>query len=441
MRNPRDTGVQDRKLFTVKALTGLSGNLQHAVPPVACRRRQRGRSSAEHKRQKNRCVTCVNSRWDRPKADVLPDESRGSVSSPTDASGAPQGGVEMAAAMAAKINAMLMAKGKLKPLQPLPSKAPPALPVAADELIVAEVDINDVPMECRELLTKGKTQDEIGQLSGAVVSTKGLYMSDTDSSAGAIKEIISEDVLRSSGGQQPAVMPTVPVYRQTVPSAARAPAVPGHKPAPPHTGSFVHTKIFVGLEQSQPSFNVRERVEGPSGSYLQHIQSETGARVFLRGRGSGYIEQASRRESFEPLYLYISYGGQSWYGYPSSYPTYPAAFWNSSSGATGQSQPSSGAVQYPVCKQSGFLLQDIDAAASSSNQKETERRDLQQSSHTHRSEVKNELMKSLISAAEEQLMMKKMKIPEDSSSSSGLVPYGGDSSDEEEERMRSGNKS
>uniref|UniRef100_A0A671SCD4 ATP-dependent RNA helicase PRP5/DDX46/KHDC4 KH domain-containing protein n=1 Tax=Sinocyclocheilus anshuiensis TaxID=1608454 RepID=A0A671SCD4_9TELE len=121
---------------------------------------------------------CVNSRWDRPKADVLPNESRGSISSSTDASGAPQGGVEMAAAMAAKINAMLMAKGKLKPLQPLPSKV-------LTELIVAEVDINDMHMECRDLLTKGKTQDEIGQLSGAVVSTKGLYMSDTDRSGSA----------------------------------------------------------------------------------------------------------------------------------------------------------------------------------------------------------------------------------------------------------------
>ncbi|XP_067275271.1 KH homology domain-containing protein 4-like [Pseudorasbora parva] len=340
---------------------------------------------------------CVNSRWDRV---------------------AESGGVEMAAAMAAKINAMLMAKGKLKPLQPLPSKVPIAAPpVITDELVVAEVDINDVPIDCRNLLTKGKTQEEIAQFSGAAVSTKGLFMSDTDrcSSAGVarplylhvqgrcqedvnkavarIKQIISEAVLRSSG-----LMPAVPVYRQPITAAATQPAtraasvIPGHKPAPPHSGSFVHTKLFVGLDQSQPSFNVNERVEGPSGSYLQHIQSETGARVFLRGQGSGYIEQASRRESFEPLYLYIShptaegleaakrlcdnlldtvrsdhtrymsafpstastpvypthgysahsYGSQSWYSYPSngyssSYPTY----WT----RDGQSQLSGGQSQ------------------------------------------------------------------------------------------------
>uniref|UniRef100_A0AAR2JXA5 ATP-dependent RNA helicase PRP5/DDX46/KHDC4 KH domain-containing protein n=1 Tax=Pygocentrus nattereri TaxID=42514 RepID=A0AAR2JXA5_PYGNA len=72
----------------------------------------------------------------------------------------PQGGVEMAAAMAAKINAMLMAKGKLKPLQPLPSKVRTA-PLSTEEVVVTEVDINDVPVNCRNLLTKGKTQEEV----------------------------------------------------------------------------------------------------------------------------------------------------------------------------------------------------------------------------------------------------------------------------------------
>ncbi|KAJ8271667.1 hypothetical protein COCON_G00105260 [Conger conger] len=265
----------------------------------------------------------------------------------------PHRGVELAAAMAAKINAMLMAKGKLKTPPPLPNKIVHTVTVSstADELVVTEVDINDVPINCRNLLTKGKTQEEIRRYSGAVVSTKGFYMSGAEKAQAKgvdrplylhvqgksqeevnkavlrIKEMISEDLLRSQPGQPRPPIPTLTVYPQpprssALPQASCPPALPLRLPppapsAPPsqrpsapygsHSGNFVHTKIFVGLDQALPSFNVNEKVEGPGGSYLQHIQSETGARVFLRGKSSGYIEQASRRESFEPLYLYISH--------------------------------------------------------------------------------------------------------------------------------------
>ncbi|KPP73887.1 hypothetical protein Z043_106997 [Scleropages formosus] len=299
---------------------------------------------------------------------VAPSQSPALADLSSEEKPAPSGGVELAAAMAAKINAMLMAKGKLKTPPPLHNKIVPRVTVSstANELVVTEVDINDVPINCRNLLTKGKTQEEIRQYSGAIVSTKGYYMTNTEKAQAKgvdrplylhvqgksqeevnkavmrIKEIISEDVLRTAAGQG---RPIVPVYthppkpldpsqetQTPAPPPVQAPSQPNIKPAVPqnhkppvlyngHSGisllckhlsfyilqNFVHTKVFVGLDQALPSFNVKEKVEGPASSYLQHIQSETGARVFLRGKGSGYIEQASRRESFEPLYLYISH--------------------------------------------------------------------------------------------------------------------------------------
>ena len=51
---------------------------------------------------------------------------------------------------------------------------------------------------------------------------------------------------------------------------------------------------------------MRAKVVGPSGMFVKYIQQETGARVQIKGQGSGFVDQETGRESDEPMHIHIT---------------------------------------------------------------------------------------------------------------------------------------
>ncbi|XP_067838788.1 KH homology domain-containing protein 4-like isoform X1 [Heptranchias perlo] len=301
-----------------------------------------------------KCVGRRRSKWDCPEAVpvsmavsiesqmnsfpvTMPQVSAhdGGLAGPPPVSQSPQSSSEAldaAAAAAARINAMLMAKGKLKLPQTPSNRSKSSKSMShlknKDDMVVAEIEINDVPIVCRNLLTRGHTQDEINKISGAAVSTRGRFMSadekqmavqgdrplylciqaqtqkSVDRAVNRIKEIIGE-ALAKEAIKQPLPPVVTSTARSSPMTAHNSPynSLPQLQPGM----HFVQDKIFVGLEHAPPTFNAKEKVEGPGGSFLHHIQNETGAKVHLRGKGSGFIEPTSGREAFEPMYIYITH--------------------------------------------------------------------------------------------------------------------------------------
>jgi hypothetical protein len=64
-------------------------------------------------------------------------------------------------------------------------------------------------------------------------------------------------------------------------------------------------RIPIDLEPI-PGFNLRAQVVGQGGAYVKHIQQQTRCRVQIKGRGSGFIESSTNRESDEAMYLHVA---------------------------------------------------------------------------------------------------------------------------------------
>lgn len=64
-------------------------------------------------------------------------------------------------------------------------------------------------------------------------------------------------------------------------------------------------RIPIDLEPI-PGFNLRAQVVGQGGAYVKHIQQQTRCRVQIKGRGSGFIESSTGRESDEAMFLHVA---------------------------------------------------------------------------------------------------------------------------------------
>ncbi|CAG8460407.1 3135_t:CDS:10 [Paraglomus brasilianum] len=216
------------------------------------------------------------------------------------------------AVAAAKIQAMMIAQG-------IPVKPPPLKLEGSDEgssgteLIIGsrkdgdleftkDIVINDC--KNRYLLTKGATQQQIQKDTGADVTTRGKYYPDKSLATEKDPPLYLHITAASQESLDEAVKKIEEMMEQIFNTAPTQNARHG---ASQHSGGrqFVQDKVFVGIEPDR-SFNARAKIVGPQGAFVKHIQQETGAKVQLKGRGSGYVEPTSGAEAFEPLHIHIT---------------------------------------------------------------------------------------------------------------------------------------
>uniref|UniRef100_UPI00358DDEA7 KH homology domain-containing protein 4-like isoform X2 n=1 Tax=Myxine glutinosa TaxID=7769 RepID=UPI00358DDEA7 len=245
------------------------------------------------------------------------------IQRPATQSQAPSGAMEAAALAAARINASLLARAKLR--NPALSStmavdlSKASFPAVGAAPTVTEMATTGVPLSCSNTLAMGQAQ-QIDKMTGLTILSHASQVSPEETMhlrAGSVNKHVLLCQTQDVNTALTALLPT-PLLQP--PMASTLPILNSIPPLPPaviptlSTAQPVHhplqDKVFVGLDHAPAEFDIKARLEGPGGSYLQHISRETGARVVLRGKRSGFLEPASRREACEPLYCHVSHSNQ-----------------------------------------------------------------------------------------------------------------------------------
>ncbi|KAI9595967.1 hypothetical protein BDF19DRAFT_439203 [Syncephalis fuscata] len=220
----------------------------------------------------------------------------------------------IAAAAAAKVEAMLARQG-IKPMvkaamplsrsttnEPSPLADSYSTSSSANHEFVKDIDIND----CRNryAITKGITQQQIKKDFGADVTTRGKYYPDR-SRATPDEPALHLHITAATQADLDAAVKRIDDLMSEEPGAY-TPTIAPQREFKPREKTYLAEKVYLTFEPT-PGFYAKPKLIGPQGAYVKHIQNETGARVTIRGLGSGYIEAATGKEADEPMHLVVTH--------------------------------------------------------------------------------------------------------------------------------------
>ncbi|KAJ8105846.1 hypothetical protein ONZ43_g7260 [Nemania bipapillata] len=239
--------------------------------------------------------------------------------SPVDAAAA-------AAMAAAKINAQLQARKGIQHVDVPPIRSSAANSNGAGDAntgktgsfngqvyvsdgdYMKDIEVND--LRNRYLLTKGSTQKMIKEETGADVTTRGEYYPDKSMATPTAPPLYLHITSTSKAGLDAAVKKIEEMMKQELPNLVDERRFRRRDQDQVERDEFgrrkwPEAKIPISLEPVQ-GFNLRAQIVGHGGAYVKHIQQETGCRVQIKGRGSGYLEASTNRESDDDMYLHVA---------------------------------------------------------------------------------------------------------------------------------------
>ncbi|KAI0702063.1 hypothetical protein C8T65DRAFT_787708 [Cerioporus squamosus] len=163
---------------------------------------------------------------------------------------------------------------------------------------VHDIDINDI--RNRYLLTKGVTQQQIHDETGASVSTKGVWYPDRSKATERDPPLY----LHISATSQEMLQKAIDKVNELI-NMDMGSLVEDKSSRTRERRKWPEEKIPVGIDTIR-NFNVRAKVVGPSGMFVKYIQQETGTRVQIKGLGSGFVDQDTGHEHDEPMFIHVT---------------------------------------------------------------------------------------------------------------------------------------